>query len=118
MPNPYGATEITVAELAARLMADPQAVVLDVREPDELELVRLPGAGVVNVPLSRLAASGVAALPENLAKETPMAVLCHHGVRSARATVWLTNNGWTDVVSVAGGLAEYAGRVDASIGTY
>ena len=44
--------------------------------------------------------------------------MCHTGVRSAQVTAWLRHNGWNNTVSLAGGIAAYAKRIDASVGKY
>jgi rhodanese-related sulfurtransferase len=120
MPNPYGAPEITVKELAEVRTHQPGSLlIVDVREPFELSLASLVGEDVVSVPLSELSQRGVHAWPVDLApKEQPLAILCHHGVRSAQVTLWLLQQGWSDVRSVAGGIDRYALDVDPSVGAY
>jgi predicted sulfurtransferase len=44
--------------------------------------------------------------------------MCHHGVRSANVTEWMLAWGWTNVFSVRGGIAEYAQKIDGSVGKY
>jgi rhodanese-related sulfurtransferase len=123
MSNPYGAPEISVAQLAEirRSQQDESAslVVVDVRETFETSLASLAGDDVVIVPLSELSQRGMAAWPESLAdKDRPLAILCHHGVRSAQVTVWLLQHGWTQVRSVEGGIDRYAQEIDPSVGAY
>ncbi len=119
MPNPFGAPERTVQEVAQMLQDNPDFLLLDVREPHEHALVRLKDSRVQLVPLSRLAAQQTAALPP--AAQSPDAaivVLCHHGVRSAQVTAWLRQQGWTQSFSMAGGIDAWAREIDPSIGTY
>jgi rhodanese-related sulfurtransferase len=111
--------EISSLNLAREMQENQQLVILDVREPVEVDQVRLPDDRVVYAPLSRLAYEGTAALPP--ASQDPnvrLVVVCHHGVRSARVTGWLISQGWNNVVSLRGGLDVYAQQVDASIGRY
>ena len=72
--------------------------VLDVREPDEFEQGAV--AGAVHVPRGNLEFSIEGRLPD---KQTPVAVYCAAGVRSAFAAKTLQDLGYRDVVSVAGG---------------
>ncbi len=119
MPNPYGAPEITVQELAAKLQNGDDLVLLDVRERHELAQASLPAGQFELVPLSELAARRLDALPAAAQdKNAAIAVICHHGIRSAQVTVWLRQQGWTNVLSVAGGIDAYAREVDPSVGVY
>lgn len=111
--------ETTVEELGEKLKTQEQFVILDVREPAEIDKVRLEDARVCFAPMSRLAYSGIEALPEP-ARDTSaaMVVLCHHGVRSAEVTAWLHAQGWLNVSSLRGGIDAYALLVDPDIGRY
>lgn len=113
------AHDIEVGELARRLASSEPFVLLDVREPWELERAAIADDRLRNTPMSRLAQSGVASLPAELAdRDHLVLVLCHHGVRSAQATSWLRAGGWAKAYNVCGGIAEYASRVDPSVGSY
>ncbi len=119
MPNPYGAPEISVKEAAGKQQAGDTVIWLDVREPHEYNAARLDSDSVIYVPLSVLAEQRLAALPpEAQDKSAEMIVFCHHGVRSAQAVAWLRQQGWTQAVSLAGGIDAWAREVDASVGTY
>jgi rhodanese-related sulfurtransferase len=118
MPNIYGAPEVSVQDLSAKLTAGTAAILLDVRELHELQRASLGDSAVV-VPLSQLAAQQIAALPVAVQdKDAEIMVLCHHGVRSAQVTAWLLQQGWTNVLSVAGGIDAYAKEIDATVGMY
>jgi rhodanese-related sulfurtransferase len=119
MPNPYGAPEISVREVADKLAQAESFVLLDVREAYELQGATLPPGTFELVPLSDLAARQLSALPDAAQdKEAEIVVLCHHGVRSAQVTAWLRQQGWTNVLSVAGGIDAYAREIDPSVGMY
>lgn len=119
MPNAYGAPEISVKDVAAKQQAGDDFVWLDVREPHEVAAVRIDAAMVSYVPLSVLAEKRLAALPAAAQdKHADLVVFCHHGVRSAQVVAWLRQQGWTQAVSMAGGIDAWAREVDASIGTY
>ncbi len=111
--------EITVEELEQKLKSSGQFVLLDVREPWEVDRARISDARVQVRPLSLLARDGLDALPMSArSPEAELYVLCQHGVRSANVTSWLVSLGWKKVFSVSGGLDEYARKVDRSIDRY
>jgi len=111
--------EIDVHELAHKLQSGESFVLLDVREAWELDQAMIVDSRLKVVPMSRLAQLGVEALPEEARqKDAEILVLCHHGVRSATVTEWMLAKGWTNVVSVRGGIAEYAQKIDGSVGKY
>lgn len=119
MPNPYGAPEISARDLQAKRAAGEPIVWLDVRESWEVRRVQVKDDAILNVPMSALAQQGVEALPDAARdKAAPIVVQCHHGVRSAQVVQWLRQQGWSDAVSLAGGVDSWANEVDAAIGTY
>ncbi|MEZ4554933.1 MAG: rhodanese-like domain-containing protein [Caldilineaceae bacterium] len=119
MPNPFGAPEISVNEMAQRCATDDTFVWLDVREPNEHALVSIADTRIHLLPLSRLAAERLDALPDVArVQDAPIVVMCHHGVRSAQVVAWLQQQGWTNVLNLAGGIDAWAREVDASIGVY
>jgi rhodanese-related sulfurtransferase len=77
-----------------------EAVLIDVREPDEWTAGHVPHA--VHVPLGELAGR-LADLPE----DGQVYLVCRSGGRSARATAYLNQNGW-DAVNVDGGMKAWA----------
>ena len=111
--------EIDVHELSRRLGSDEAFVLLDVREAWELDQAMIVDRRLKVVPTSRLARLGIEALPKEVGqKDAEILVMCHHGVRSAQVTQWLLTRGWTNAVSVRGGINDYAKRIDASVGKY
>jgi rhodanese-related sulfurtransferase len=119
MTNTYGAPEISVQDVAAKVAANEDFILLDVREPNELDAAAIADARVVNVPLSVLAQQRTAALPEAAQdKDAEIVVFCHHGGRSAQVTAWLRGQGWTNVLNMEGGIERWATGVDATVGRY
>lgn len=102
--------DITAGELAARLKRD-HLVLLDVREPHELEISALPGAK--NIPLGTLAAR----LGE-LDSAKDMVVFCKSGTRSARALELLASAGFKKARNLQGGINAWAREVDPSLPIY
>ena len=98
MTQPVALPTIDVHEADRRLRKDDgRPLLLDVREPNEFEAVRAPGAALV--PTSQFMAR-VAELPT----DRPILVICHSGGRSAAVTGYLVRTGRTDVANVAGGM--------------
>ena len=113
------APEITVKDLAARLQSEDAFVLLDVREPWEVQSARIHDPRLIVVPMSSLGTSGLSAMPtEAKSKDAEIVILCHHGSRSLQVASWLASQGWTRVFSVAGGIDAYASQVDPSVGSY
>jgi rhodanese-related sulfurtransferase len=103
--------EIDALTLKERLDGENPPLVLDVREPWEVEIASIDGS--VNIPLGELT-SRVGELP----RDRPIAVMCHHGGRSAQATAWLRNQGFDHAANVAGGIDAWARSVDPTLSRY
>src|SRR5438445_3197837 len=106
--------EISPSEAQTRLNGSNKTVLVDVREPEEFALARLPGA--LLVPMS-LIPKELPCLKE-LAGQGDLLVLCHHGVRSLLAVSWLRGQGLENCYSVAGGIDRWSQDVDSSIPRY
>jgi rhodanese-related sulfurtransferase len=101
--------EISVDALAQG--RDETMVVLDVREPWELDVCRLPNS--LCIPLTSLPSR-----LEELPRDGTLVVLCHHGMRSAHAVQWLRANGFPQAVNLAGGIDAWARQIDPAMRTY
>jgi len=111
--------EITVTELAEKLKSEDPFILLDVREPHELNFAKVSDGRLEVTPMSRLAREGTKALSEAAqTQDTTIYVMCHHGNRSAQVTAWLAQQGWKNVFNVSGGIDEYARTIDQSVGFY
>ena len=75
----------------------PLTVVVDVREPWELELCRIDGS--VSIPLGQIATRS-----DELPRERPLVLVCHHGGRSLRVVRWLREQGFSQVQNMTGGI--------------
>lgn len=102
--------DITVQELAERVKINHLKLV-DVREPHELEISRIPNA--TNIPLGQLAAR----LSE-LDSAEDMVLFCKSGARSTRALELLTSAGFKKVKNLKGGINAWAREVDPSLPIY
>jgi rhodanese-related sulfurtransferase len=88
--------DVLYADLRRRDPVRP-AVLLDVREPDEVVDVRTQGA--IHIPFSQIGQR-----LDEVPRDQPVLVICAAGSRSAAVTGHLVANGWSDVANVAGGM--------------
>lgn len=111
LPGPTMELPIEVdVTTAAQLMRD-GALVVDVREPFELEIVQLSGAQ--HIPMRRIP-EAVADLPA----DKPVLILCHVGGRSLRVTQFLRAHGRANVANIAGGIDAWAEQIDPTLARY
>ena len=92
--------EADVHETADGLAADPGAVLVDVREPQEWRAGHARGAR--HIPLAQLPGR-LAELP----REAPVYLICASGNRSRKAAAFLQKNGFDRPVNVRGGTAAW-----------
>jgi rhodanese-related sulfurtransferase len=108
MSEPF---EIDTQTLKQRLDGANPPALLDVREPWEHDIVAVDGS--IHIPMGDVPRR-VAELP----RDKPLAVMCHHGGRSAQVTAWLRNQGFDNAMNVAGGIDAWARLVDTSLSRY
>jgi rhodanese-related sulfurtransferase len=94
--------EITADQLGALLKKDPSLVLVDVREDNEWDKSRIPGA--IHVARGVLEFSIESRVPQ---KPAAVVVYCRSGGRSALAADVLGKMGYTNVFSLAGGITAY-----------
>lgn len=94
--------------------------IVDVREPDELQMAKFPGEDIINLPLSQAHTwSNEIMQGKVLTQEKPTVCICHHGVRSLRMANFLVSQAQFDeVYNLEGGIHAYATEVDSSVGIY
>jgi adenylyltransferase/sulfurtransferase len=103
--------EIAAAELKREWIANPDLVVLDVREPHEYEIARIEGARLM--PLSELPGR-----LRELDGRAEIVTHCHHGLRSLRALEVLKGAGFAHVRSLRGGIDAWSVDVDPEVPRY
>jgi adenylyltransferase/sulfurtransferase len=106
--------ETTVDELKARIDRGDQLFILDVREPNEYEICRIPGT--VLIPLGELPRR-LNELPQGPGAPD-IVVHCKMGGRSAKAVRTLTEKGFTRVQNLKGGILEWIDRIDPTQSKY
>lgn len=110
--------EISVPNLQKKLQEDASNspaesfYILDVREPWEAELCRLPGAHLI--PMGDMPSRA----HQELDPDAHIVVYCHHGVRSLSVVFWLREQGFERAQSLAGGIEAWAQVADPSMARY
>ncbi len=106
-----GLPEITPLQLRDRLSDGDDVFVLDVREPHEFEIARIPGSTLV--PLGTL--------PQHvheLDATADIVVHCKSGYRSGKAQRLLKDMGFSRVTNLTGGILRWSTEVDPSVPRY
>lgn len=104
--------EITPLELKKKRDAGEKVVLLDVREPLEIQTAHVQGTK--NIPMGDVPARA----HQELDPDAHIVVMCHHGVRSASVAMWLQQQGFEHVQSLQGGIDGWSREIDPSIPTY
>ncbi|MCZ2105400.1 MAG: sulfurtransferase [Burkholderiales bacterium] len=94
---------------------DRRPLVLDVREPSEMQQAHLApdGFDLVHIPMATLPAR----LGE-LDRRRPVACLCHLGGRSQRVAMYLEQQGFEHVANIVGGIHAWSLECDPSVPLY
>jgi molybdopterin/thiamine biosynthesis adenylyltransferase/rhodanese-related sulfurtransferase len=103
--------EISAKELYNRIRNNETFTLLDVRESEEYQLTRLPGA--LSFPFNILEKS-----LNQIKTDEEIIIYCRSGIRSARATLLLKELGYNRVKYLTGGIREYAEKFDPSLIMY
>ncbi|MBM3738651.1 MAG: molybdopterin-synthase adenylyltransferase MoeB [Acidobacteria bacterium] len=109
--QPPAPGEIDVVELKAKLDRGDRFLLLDVREPHEFQIGRIPGS--VLIPLGQL--------PGRVGEINPgddIVIHCKMGGRSAKACDLLRAQGFKRVTNVKGGILAWSDKVDPSVPKY
>jgi len=107
-----GIPQITVQNLKHKQDVHEDFFLLDVREPHEYPIANL---GAPLIPVGSLE-SRIAEIP--VAKDAEIVVHCRSGARSQKAAVILKQHGFTNVQNLAGGILEWADKIDPSLPKY
>jgi len=105
--------ELSVHEAQSLLSSPTPPRLIDVREVDEWEHCRIPGAELL--PLSQFGELAPQRLED---PEQPLVIYCHHGGRSARVTEYLIQQGFKNVSNLSGGIDAWSIEIDPSISRY
>jgi len=104
---------ITATQLKAKMDANEKFFLVDVREPHEWEIVRIPGATLI--PLGKfIDGSALSLLPTDI----PIIMHCRSGGRSATSLQIAKSAGFSDAVHVAGGVLAWVKDIDPTLPVY
>lgn len=103
--------EVTARDLAAEMQGDQPPQIIDVRERNEFDYCRLPAAELK--PLGQIRAWAA-----ELDREANLVLMCHSGMRSAQAVMFLRSQGFTRVRNLRGGIDAWSVQVDPSVPRY
>jgi sulfur-carrier protein adenylyltransferase/sulfurtransferase len=104
-------TEISSVELKARLDRGDKLTLVDVREPNEYQINRIPGTTLI--PLGEIPRRYA-----ELNKDDEIVVSCKIGGRSAKAADFLRSVGFKRVLNHRGGIIDWIDKVDPSLPRY
>jgi adenylyltransferase/sulfurtransferase len=103
--------DITVDELKARLDRKEKVFILDVRNPEEYQICKIPGSQLLPLP----------DLPNRFRELDPnqeMIVHCKSGMRSEKAVNFLREQGFGKLKNLKGGILAWVDKVDPSMPKY
>ncbi len=109
--HPPGDGELTPEDLKRRIDAGEDLFILDVRNPEEYQIGRIPGSTLIPLP----------DLPQRfreLDPEREMVVHCKSGMRSAKAIQFLREQGYRKLRNLKGGILAWSEKVDPSVPRY
>ena len=111
-PEPVATTgDIEATEVKTKLDRGDQFLLIDVREPHEFQICRIPGSTLI--PLGEV--------PKRLSEinpESEIVVHCKSGARSAKAVDFLKQQGYRKVRNMKGGILAWSDKVDPSVPKY
>jgi len=90
---------------------DPGVVLLDIREPVELDTASVAGAQHIRM-------GELPARLGELNRSQPMVIMCHSGARSLRVAAFLLEQGFEHVFNLRGGIDAWSLEVDTKVPRY
>ena len=115
-PKPNTMMQTTIPEITPRELKEKQDRgetfrLIDVREPAEHAIARIPGATLI--PLGTLPSH-----VNDLDPDEEIILQCRSGVRSAQALVFLQQQGFTNLKNLRGGILAWSDEVDPTVAKY
>lgn len=111
IPQQPEVAEIEVSEVKAKLDRGDRFVLIDVREPHEYRIARIPSARLI--PLGELPKR-----IHELSSADEIVAHCKSGVRSAKAVDFLKQAGFRKVRNMRGGILAWSDKVDPTVPKY
>lgn len=104
---------ISVTTLKEKMDSHEKFFLIDVREPSEWDIVKIPGATLIPKQ-GFIDGSALATLPH----DRPIILHCKSGIRSAECLAVLKNAGFSDAKHVSGGVVAWVKQIDPSLPIY
>jgi rhodanese-related sulfurtransferase len=98
------------AQVALAMQAQ-GALILDVREPWELEIATIDGA--LNIPMQTIPKA-----IDQLPREQNLLIICHHGIRSMHVASFLEQQGFEALFNISGGTEAWSRTVNTGLAHY
>ena len=102
---------ISPQQLQDLLQQQPDTVLLDVREDEEVALCALPHH-------THIAMNRIPLCHNKLPDDVPIVVYCHHGIRSLNVARYLENAGFEQLYNLSGGIDAWAQAIDPTMPRY
>lgn len=102
--------ELSAKEVSNLLKTNTPPLLIDVRNQNERDFTNIGG---LFIPLNELETRLV-----EIPKDRELVIYCHHGVRSMYACEFLSENGFTQVYNLVGGIDAWSLQVDPAIARY
>ena len=90
---------------------DEQPFLLDVRQPWEVDVCKIENS--IFIPMAQIPAE-----IESLDVDRETVVICHHGIRSRSVARYLEQHGFSNIINLSGGVAQWAKTVDNQMAAY
>ena len=103
--------EVSVHQVQAFIEGGDPVTLIDVREPWEYNICKLPNSE--NIPMGKIPAATV-----SLSRNHSIIVYCHHGMRSLHIAQYLRSHGFRNVSSMKSGINAWSHEIDANVKTY
>ena len=111
-PTPTGDVQgISPAEASVMLKQNPNTKLLDVRTAEERDIACIENSLMLDDQLAQ-------EILDSWDKESPMMLICHHGVRSLQAGQYFTSQGFQQVYHVFDGIDGWSINFDPSVPSY
>ena len=98
-------------QLLRRAASEPPVLLVDVREPWEFETCHIKGSLLLH-------ATDPEVIKDAIGKAPVTVMICHHGVRSYSAAMYFRSLGFSAVKSLAGGVEQWAGKIEPGMAKY
>ncbi|MGZ8135785.1 MAG: rhodanese-like domain-containing protein [Methylococcaceae bacterium] len=103
--------QLSATELQHKIQQQDTLLLLDVREPHEFKYAHI--ANSVLIPLNQIPQR-----VNELDSNQEIVVICHHGMRSQQAALYLDRYGFKNIANLTGGIDAWSCQCDSSVARY